>query len=283
MFFFRLVFWVPLLFASPAFAEDTVDGPTEKDFKTYWQQWQDYLRKEGKQAGIDSAVMFQLGKPYLVGSLECEGDELLRYHIDGFDCFTLTEAALAMCLLEEGSQKDYERILMQTRYRDHQPDGYASRIHYATEWSDHCVALGFLEDVTGQLENARVWEKEINFMTTHADFYPKLKDRETYEQIQRIEKKLSKRKRYYLPLSEVEKNLKNFLPGDIVLILTRKKGLDAGHFCYVTDVKGKEQTQLEAVHASSTHKKILKVDSMLRYLSHYPKIMGVMVLRIKKK
>jgi len=257
--------------------------PPESSFDMHWAEWTKFREQEGQGNSIDSAVKFFVGKPYLVGSLEGDGPEELRYHIDGFDCFTLTEAAIAMCLVKDKDQNAYEEMLKLTRYREGVLDGYESRLHYATEWSDQAVESGILTDVTTHFQGILDWAKEINFMTQHSKFYPKLQDDEIFRRVRKYEETLSKRKRHYLPLEKLELNSSRFRAGDIIMILTKKEGLDVAHFCYVTKCPNTADSEknIQMVHASSTRKAVVEVENMFEYLRHYPKILGIMVFRIK--
>lgn len=259
-------------------------NPSETDFQKTWNEMQTYLKDNHEVRSIDTVVSFFLGRPYLVGSLETEGPETLRYHLDGFDCFTLTESALAFCLLKNPTQQEYEDWIRRTRYRKGIINGYESRIHYATEWVDQAVNLGLLEDATPLFPDSTVWEKKINFMTTHRKSYPKLADEKVFHAIEEIEVALSPRKRTYLPMKKVPFDTDFFKKGDIVLILTAKKGLDAGHFCYVTfRPSGVDPNQhIPVVHASSTRKEVVLVPDILKFLQRYPHGLGIMVFRLKK-
>jgi len=251
-------------------------------FEETWNNLETYLERSNMERDIHSVVQFFVGRPYLVGSLEGEGPETLRYHLDGFDCFTLTESAIAFSLLKEPDQEAYEDLLLKTRYRDGKLQGYQSRLHYATEWGDRAVELGILEDVTSGFKGAQPWSKTIDFMTKHRSAYAKLADEQVFNDIEKFEKRLSQRKRNYVGLDELEANKNNFLQGDIIMILTKKNGLDVGHFCYVTEPISDKSTSIGMVHASSTQKKIVRVEDMFQYIRNYPKVLGVMVFRLKK-
>lgn len=261
-----------------------VMNPSEAEFKMNWENLQAFLKTEKMEMSVDAVVRFYMGRPYLVASLEGEGPETLTCHLDGFDCFTLTEAAVALCLLKEPSLNAYEELILKTRYRNGVLDGYESRIHYATEWSDQAVTLGYLADVTQHLKGAQKWEKVLNFMTQHRGLYPKLQNDEVFIKIQEIERRLSDRVRTYLPVARLEENHAFFKPGDILMILTQKEGLDVGHFCYVIQNGQPELTnsKIQMVHASSTQNEIVQEGDMFEYIRRYPKVLGIMVFRLKK-
>ena len=92
-----------------------------------------------------------VGAPYVLSPLgEGEGvDADPRIRFDAFDCTTFVETAMAMSVAEafDSTQEVLDRI----RYHDDKPD-FLSRRHFpAAEWLPELIALGLLDDITGQI------------------------------------------------------------------------------------------------------------------------------------
>jgi hypothetical protein len=76
-----------------------------------------------------------LGKPYVAGSLDGFEEEQCRISFAGFDCLTLIETVLALAhSLDQPTFSHFQDCLTRLRYRGGVLDGYASRLHYLSEW-----------------------------------------------------------------------------------------------------------------------------------------------------
>ena len=119
---------------------------------------------------------FFLGTPYGTGTLETEGAERLVVNLRELDCFTFVENVVVLALVSKSRQKSFEvfcRLLRKTRYRQGRLQGYASRLHYFSDWIHDNEKKGIIKDVTAEI-GGRPWRKTVNFMTTHPDLYPAL-------------------------------------------------------------------------------------------------------------
>ena len=79
-----------------------------------------------------------LGQPYEAGTQEGR-EERLRIYLTRTDCILFAETCLALVRTVQAcgplaTFEDLARTLRQTRYRGGVVDGYASRLHYTTEW-----------------------------------------------------------------------------------------------------------------------------------------------------
>ena len=87
-----------------------------------------------------------LGAPYLphplVGS--ATEPEVLTVTLQGFDCVTLVETALALAWADDSEA--FLTLLRQVRYR-HGEIAWQQRLHYATDWLHHHVQHGRLSEV----------------------------------------------------------------------------------------------------------------------------------------
>src|SRR5690606_19895994 len=104
-------------------------------------------------------VMQEVGKefmarPYLTGVLDKPAEETLICRLDGFDCVTFLESALALSRTikaEDYSYETYARHMMDQRYRDGEMDGYCSRLHYFSDWIADNERRGNVRNITQSL------------------------------------------------------------------------------------------------------------------------------------
>ena len=92
-----------------------------------------------------------LGAPYEPATLEREGPEELVVNLRAFDCVTFVENAVVLAgLIRAGKTgfADYLAALERIRYRRGRLDGYASRLHYFTDWLYDNGRKGIVRDVT---------------------------------------------------------------------------------------------------------------------------------------
>ena len=92
-----------------------------------------------------------LETPYVASTLEINENEQLVCNLSELDCFTFDENVLALYLTKKknsNSYKYFQDILTQLRYRNNKIDGYASRLHYFTEWVRQAEKNGYIKDIT---------------------------------------------------------------------------------------------------------------------------------------
>ncbi|MDD5170272.1 MAG: DUF1460 domain-containing protein, partial [Syntrophales bacterium] len=85
---------------------------------------------------------------YAAGTLDPEGPEALVTNLCAFDCFTFVENCLAITLLmrQRGrTWNDFTAMLTKIRYRHGELNGYASRLHYFSDWLKDNVGKGILK------------------------------------------------------------------------------------------------------------------------------------------
>lgn len=216
-----------------------------------------------------------LGVPYEPNTLEVNDEEALVVRFDGFDCFTFAESVLALAHAPAAYQ-DYRDLLQDLRYRNGQIQGYASRLHYTSDWAHENVKNGHVADVT-QAIGGVPYEKTIDFMSKHRQSYQALKsDDGALAQIREVEQKLNQHKRYYLPKDQLAQVEGRFKEGDILAITTSIAGLDVVHVGLAVFVDGR----LHMLHASSKNKKVEITDEpLVDYLARHRTQTGVMVFR----
>lgn len=225
-----------------------------------------------------------LGTPYIAHTLDVNSQESLVINCDEVDCTTFVEYALAMTLAAENvntiNENDFIAWVQKIRYRDGKIDGYASRLHYLSDWIQNGVCQGFLTDVTYK-QSPHMLRKEINYMSTHPNLYKQLlRSAQDMNKIKAIEKNLSEKEIHYLPKDKLPINgLPWIQNGDILAITTNTPGLDICHVGIAFYVQGK----LCLLHASSSEKKVLvSCIALSHMMKSNEKWTGLRVIRVKK-
>lgn len=185
-----------------------------------------------------------LGRPYRAHTLETPGEERLVMNLREFDCVTLVESTLAFarCIaLRKTTVADVRRELSQIRYRNGVMSGYGSRLHYFTDWIADNEQKGIVDDVTAALGGVPL-KKRIDFMTAHAERYPRLRDRSVREAIGACERALSARGHRLIPVQKLTAAGPGINNGDILGITTSIAGLDIVHTGFAVHVDGRLHT-----------------------------------------
>lgn len=224
-----------------------------------------------------------LGVPYVAGTLDGNDEELLVVHFDKLDCTTFVETVLALAITEKQCKgnafTNLKNALMFVRYRDGKLDGYASRLHYFSDWIKDNERKGILREVTSKSSYAQTKELWLDFMSTHSSSYlPMTKDTSLVQQIATQEKAWQGVEVSYLPkdkltLSSAELKIKN---GDILAITTNIKGLDVVHVGFAF---WKEE-ELHMLHASLVANKVIEDPlSLYEYSKNKKAHTGVRAIR----
>lgn len=219
--------------------------------------------------------------PYVGQTLEGP-KEVLVCKLDGLDCYTFVENVLALTNTIYSANPTFEKYkahLKTLRYRNGTIAGYASRIHYFSEWATQASQLNYLDDITRT--HGSVLPKKVNFMSTHRKSYKAFaEDTWVLAQIQKMEKNIENNQIYHIPRAQFITNQKLIQDGDIVAFTSTVDGLDVNHEGFAIWDKG----VLKFMHASLEKKKvIISTESILEYINRIHKHAGVMVLRPKLK
>ena len=106
--------------------------------------------------------------------MELGDTETLIVNLHGLDCTTYIENALAFSMLLKQKEYTFDAYvdnLEIIRYKDGAMNGYASRLHYFSEWIANNAEKGLLKNVTGEIGGTEI-TKKINFMSSHHELYP---------------------------------------------------------------------------------------------------------------
>ncbi len=224
------------------------------------------------------------GVPYQASTLEIEGEpEECTIDLLGLDCVTFFENALAFARMLKFGGSTTDDMLAQvrlTRYYDGRVDGYASRIHYTSDWLIQNEKKGVVDVVTPDLPHAAVFDKTIDFMSTHPNSYQQLReDPALVDAIAKVERRLNAERKYYLPKQFVADDAAKLRTGDIVGITTTVPGIDCAHTGLIyRDPDG----TVRFLHASTTHKQVYLDGAFSDYLQSVSKDTGIMVARARE-
>ncbi len=211
--------------------------------------WTAALRAEGSapQAAPFGRATIRVGElavgtPYEPGTLETylrnggsPTHEPLTLSLTRFDCVTLVEACLGVARLagHEGSPtwKGLGREIERVRYRNGERSGYASRLHYFSEWITDGERRGLVRDLgaeLGGMEDAR----PLRFMTEHRASYPALAHDAVLRDIGAMERRLDQHPRRVIPTKRIPEVVDRLETGDVLAFATETSGLDVTHAAF---------------------------------------------------
>ena len=122
----------------------------------------------------------------------------------------------------------FGREIERMRYRGGERRGYASRLHYFSEWIADGERRGLLRDIgasLGAVEDAR----PLRFMTEHRSSYRALADDAVFAAIAAMERGLDGRARMVVPTERIPEVSSRIETGDILAFATSIPGLDVTH------------------------------------------------------
>ena len=196
-----------------------------------------------------------VGTPYRPHTLELAGPERLVINLEALDCVTFVENVLALARLawaampaaagahEAGSadargsgsathldrfQAAYRDELTRIRYRGGTLDGYASRLHYFSEWIADNEGSGLVDAISRDLGGVAD-PSLIDFMSTHPDAYRQLADADVLAEITGMEAHLGEVERYYITADAIDAASGGIRDGDIIAATSTVPGLDIAH------------------------------------------------------
>ena len=226
------------------------------------------------------------GIPYVAHTLEPNDSERLIVNLRQLDCTTFVEqvTALYLCVKERKTTfGDFCRMLQKLRYEGGAEPHYTKRLHYYSSWIEDKKDMGICEEIQSPEPPFTGRQRlSLNWMTTHVNDYRMLKNNPSWvPQIRKMEQAMEGRQYRYIPKEQIKNTrlLRNTIKdGDIIAIITNKKGLDTQHLGFALWHKD----GLHLLNASSIHKKVVDEPLTLRsYLYKHPSMPGVRIIRIK--
>ncbi len=157
-------------------------------------------------------------------------------------------------------------------------------MHYFTSWIDNAAAQSFVADPELQQLPKSLYTAtqrlDISFMTQHPQYYPQLSaSQEVKDEIAETEQLLSGRSYRYIPKSSLNRTSalrQHIHQGDIIVILTKKKGLDTSH---IGIASWHSDGTLHLLNASQIRKKVVDDPMTLyQYMQKHPSQIGIRVI-----
>lgn len=241
---------------------------------------------KGKATSTNFVLFFARrfrGIPYVAQTLERNDLEQLVVNLRQLDCTTYVETVLSLAACVRHGKytfEDYCQQLRALRYAGGKIS-YGTRLHYFSAWIESNQQGGLVKNIDKPLDVFSCQRKlDVYYMTRHIDQYPMLvSHREYIPEIKQMEQKLTGRTYWYLPkqsIANTKVQRDAIHDGDVIVILTNKKGLDASHI----GIAVWHKDGLHMLNASSIHHKVVEEPMTLRrYMSKHPSQIGIRIVR----
>lgn len=226
------------------------------------------------------------GIPYVAHTLENNDTEQLVINLRQLDCTTYVENVVALTLCVNEGKLSFEAFcnnIKRLRYEGGQEPRYNRRLHYFTSWIEDNTKMDLCHEV--QAPNppfTGVQKVNVDYMTKHVDKYRMLDiNRKDVAEIRKNEMAISGKTYRYIPKLQIKNSrlLRNTIKdGDIIAIITNKKGLDTQHIGFAVWHKD----GLHLLNASSIHKKVVEEPlTLAQYLARHKTMTGIRIVRLK--
>jgi hypothetical protein len=220
-----------------------------------------------------------LNTPYVAKTLDKELEEKLVINLHQLDCTTFAENCLALARAVKSGKPTVSNFcseLESIRYRNGKLDGYASRLHYFSEWILDNETRGHVIAMSARMGGVEL-PLTLNFMSTHPKEYPQLvNDPAATALVKSMEEKVSASKFWYIPVGQFQSVSGQVRDGDIVTLTTSIPGIDVTH----VGILFRKEGVVHMLHASSTVQKVVvSTEPFAQYLSKSRKTTGIMIAR----
>ncbi|ALM08348.1 hypothetical protein SB49_11420 [Sediminicola sp. YIK13] len=274
------IFFFLALLAQEILAQEIVCSQIDKAaFEKKVAELQKLKRQANYGENLIAVGKTFFGVPYIAKTLEIGTTESLVVNLQGLDCTTYVENVMAFGSMLRNYNTDftaYTNALEQIRYENGKLDGYASRLHYFSQWIKDNEKKGLVKDITADIGGIAI-DKEINFMGTHRELYPFLKNNQNFEKIRQTEKDLNGQELCILPQDQIAANEHLIQSGDIIALTTSIKGLDITHTGFATR---ESDGRIHLLHASTGSMQVEVSElPLVDYLKKIKSNTGIMVAR----
>ncbi len=280
--------WLCQMLLQPCLAQGNLKGVT--------YQREDSVRivsllKEAKaQKKSPGSWMLWFGKkfagvPYVGGTLDKAATEMLVVNTRELDCTTYVETVTALTMCAQKQETTFVAFcnhLRHVRYVGGEVS-YVKRQHYFTVWMDANEREGIVKNVMANPPFTAVQVVNVNWMTTHQSQYKMLAAHpEWVSGIRALEQSVNGKQYRYVPKASIANTTlfrQTIHDGDIIAIVTNKKGLDTTHI----GIASWHSDGLHLLNASSIHKKVIDEPMLLRtYMQKHPVQIGIRVCRVSQ-
>jgi hypothetical protein len=241
------------------------------------------IKDGGKQASTLQIAKEFIGVEYIASTLEQNiNNEKLIVDVHSFDCTTFVESVVALTVTaaKEGDFTHYCKNLEKIRYRSGKCNGYASRLHYISQWICDSAKTDIIKEINTGMHTATQF-LNLNFMSTHPGSYRQLCENPSLiNEIIEHETPFRDISISYIPKCELNRSKTELKieDGDIIAIVTAIDGLDVSHIGFAHWINGK----LHLLHASSSEGcVILDDDTLYEYMQRHRKHLGIRVMRVE--
>ena len=250
------------------------------------------LMERGHRAGwaklpigerVNKFALALQGTPYVNYTLELDDRiEAPSVNMNGMDCWTLFEIALAMGRLVALHPPPYQaqemlNLIELDRYRGGRCTGkFDSRLHHLEDWSQDNERRGLVQDITASL-GGKPLHRQMAYMGKKPHLFRQLRaDPSLIPPLVRVENELSRRGITYIPKSQVPKIESKLRNGDIICIVTDWHETYTSHVGLASRDKS---GVLRFLHASKNHRKVVLDDRLSDYLNKFSAHAGIFVVR----
>ncbi len=230
-----------------------------------------------------------LSKPYVPNTLDRNPTEQLVVNLHQFDCTTYLETVLALTLAWHDvsdkvspvlTEHTFRNYLTKLRYRNGRIDGYASRLHYFSDWLRDNEHKGLITDITRDLPGNLTVAKPISYMTTATYKYPHLRDPAIFKQVALTEASLSQQSFSFITTKKIRQAESSLRDGDIVMLIAARPGLDMKH---VGLVVRQPNGRMHLLHASSDLGEVTVTPYPISdYVLWHKRLSGIRVARLRQ-
>ena len=271
-----------ITFANQMFAQQSMDAQSKAKYAKISKILIENNHKSVPELMVIAAKQM-LGTEYVAGSLELVPEQL-KVSLVETDCILFVETCMAMAM---NAKKGYDSpdslcaYIQRTRYRNGIVDGYASRIHYTSEWIRQGEGRGIFEEITDVLSADNLSGQRFSYMSKHSSAYKQLKDNPAeVARISKMEDYLNSFSDYYvIPKADVKKMEHLLKDGDILGFNSSVEGLDIAH---VAIVYHKGNGQVGFIHASQVDGKVVIDEKSIHdYVNSRKSNDGIRIVRVK--
>lgn len=232
---------------------------------------------------VNNFALALQGTPYVNYTLELDDRiEAPSVNMNGMDCWTLFEIALAMGRLVALHPPPYQaqemlNLIEFDRYRGGRCTGtFDSRLHHLEDWSQDNERRGLVQDITASL-GGKPLHRQMAYMGKKPHLFRQLRaDPSLIPPLVRVENELSRRGITYIPKSQVPKIESKLRNGDIICIVTNWHETYTSHVGVAS--RDKSGT-LRFLHASKNHRKVVLDSRLSEYLNNFSTHAGIFVVR----
>jgi N-acetylmuramoyl-L-alanine amidase-like len=225
-----------------------------------------------------------LGTRYVNYTLEIDDYiEAPSVNLDGLDCWTFYEVALAFARMLEMKSGNYSpgdllALIELDRYRDGRCNGsYTSRLHFLEDWIYDDERRGLVKNLTPSLGGVPMRGRYLNEMSHHWRESRYMRHNlALVPQIAAIEQRIASRTIYHIPRENVARIEPRIHNGDVICITGRGP---EGFTEHVGLAYRDESGVVHFMHASKDERRVIIDVPLHQYVYRYHRFAGIMVVR----